>query len=104
MAKAPYIKGEDVSDKCVKKSPKECFDHYNTFYLHGVLAKVLSNGVSKPSHVTDHTNSPQSSPDKNSKVPLEPLEQQLLGYMVLRDDFEKVLEALFIKLLLGLRQ
>ncbi|VDL94653.1 unnamed protein product, partial [Schistocephalus solidus] len=80
---------EDVSDKCVKKSPKECFDHYNTFYLHGVLAKVLFSGASKPSHVTDHTSSPQSTPDKNSKVPLEPLEQQLLGYMVLRDDFEK---------------
>ncbi|KAL7061192.1 hypothetical protein AAHC03_010290 [Spirometra sp. Aus1] len=81
---------EDVSEKCVKKSPKECFDHYNTSYLHGVLAKVLSSGVSKPSHVTDHTSSPQSSPDKTSKfVPLEPLEQQLLGYMVLRDDFEK---------------
>ncbi|KAL5960695.1 Transcriptional adapter 2-beta [Taenia solium] len=79
---------EDISDKCSHRSPQDCYEHYADFYLQGPLAPTLCGHGPQMSSVDDHTSfSPVDGREK--PVLLEPVEQQLLGYMVLRDDFER---------------
>ncbi|CDI98565.1 transcriptional adapter 2 beta [Echinococcus multilocularis] len=79
---------EDISDKCSHRSPQDCYEHYASFYLQGPLAPTLCGHTFQPSLVNDHISfSPLVGQEK--PVLLEPVEQQLLGYMVLRDDFER---------------
>ncbi|VDM31480.1 unnamed protein product [Hydatigera taeniaeformis] len=79
---------EDISDKCSHHGPQDCYEHYANFYLRGPLAATGCGHVSQLNSVNDHTS---SSPvvSREKPVLLEPVEQQLLGYMVLRDDFER---------------
>ncbi|VDK34121.1 unnamed protein product [Taenia asiatica] len=79
---------EDISDKCSHRSPQDCYEHYADFYLQGPLAPTLCGHAPQMNSVNDHTSfSPVVGREK--PVLLEPVEQQLLGYMVLRDDFER---------------
>ncbi|CAH8453737.1 unnamed protein product [Dicrocoelium dendriticum] len=83
---------EDASLKVETRSPTECMQHYCDYYLNSILGRDLK-GDDHTSRVTDHTNqslhlSPsflQTSPT----VDVEIEDQQLLGYMPARGDFER---------------
>lgn len=83
---------EDASLKVGTRSPAECMQHYCDYYLNSILGRDLKS-VEHTSRVTDHTNqaihlSPsflQTSPT----VDVEIEDQQLLGYMPARGDFER---------------
>ncbi|KAG2465455.1 TAD2B protein, partial [Polypterus senegalus] len=74
------------------RTPQEVMDHYVNMYIHGNLGKACIPD-SIPNRVTDHT-CPSGGPLSPSlTTPLPPLdisvaEQQQLGYMPLRDDYE----------------
>ncbi|XP_072314860.1 transcriptional adapter 2-beta [Eucyclogobius newberryi] len=74
------------------RTPLEVMEHYVTMYIHGNLGKACIPD-SIPNRVTDHT-CPTGGPLSPSlTTPLPPLdisltEQQQLGYMPLRDDYE----------------
>ncbi|KAK1175508.1 transcriptional adapter 2-beta [Acipenser oxyrinchus oxyrinchus] len=74
------------------RTPQEGMDHYVSMYIHGNLGKACIPD-SIPNRVTDHT-CPSGGPLSPSlTTPLPPLdisiaEQQQLGYMPLRDDYE----------------
>ncbi|RXM36286.1 Transcriptional adapter 2-beta [Acipenser ruthenus] len=74
------------------RTPQEVMDHYVSMYIHGNLGKACIPD-SIPNRVTDHT-CPSGGPLSPSlTTPLPPLdisiaEQQQLGYMPLRDDYE----------------
>ena len=82
-----YVR-EDIADKVRNHTPQECQEHYVRFYLQGASSMCALSQYSKP--INDHT-SPRALPPITHEKPvsLEPVEQQLLGYMVLRDDFER---------------
>ncbi|XP_066576169.1 transcriptional adapter 2-beta [Amia ocellicauda] len=74
------------------RTPQEVMEHYVSMYIHGNLGKACIPD-SIPNRVTDHT-CPSGGPLSPSlTTPLPPLdisivEQQQLGYMPLRDDYE----------------
>ncbi|CAI5780460.1 transcriptional adapter 2-beta [Podarcis lilfordi] len=74
------------------RTPQEVMEHYVSMYIHGNLGKACIPDVI-PNRVTDHT-CPTGGPLSPSlTMPLPPLdisvaEQQQLGYMPLRDDYE----------------
>ncbi|XP_053314232.1 transcriptional adapter 2-beta [Spea bombifrons] len=74
------------------RTPTEVMEHYVSMYIHGNLGKACIPD-SIPNRVTDHT-CPTGGPLSPSlTTPLPPLdvtvaEQQQLGYMPLRDDYE----------------
>nr|CDS27534.1 transcriptional adapter 2 beta [Hymenolepis microstoma] len=78
----------DIAAKCNRHTPQECFEHYDKFYLHGPNASLLCGNISDFNTVLDHS-SPLKPVSQERPVQLEPIEQQLLGYMVMRDDFER---------------
>uniref|UniRef100_A0A8C5M0C4 Transcriptional adapter 2-beta n=1 Tax=Leptobrachium leishanense TaxID=445787 RepID=A0A8C5M0C4_9ANUR len=74
------------------RTPQEVMEHYVSMYIHGNLGKAcIPDNI--PNRVTDHT-CPTGGPLSPSlTTPLPPLditvaEQQQLGYMPLRDDYE----------------
>ncbi|XP_060771924.1 transcriptional adapter 2-beta [Neoarius graeffei] len=74
------------------RTPQEVMDHYVTMYIHGNLGKACIPELI-PNRVTDHTcpgGAPLSPSLTAPPPPLEltPAEQQQLGYMPLRDDYE----------------
>lgn len=88
------------------RSPQEIMDHYVTMYIHGNLGKAcIPDNI--PNRVTDHT-CPSGGPLSPSlTTPLPPLdislvEQQQLGYMPLRDDYEIEYDQDAEKLISGL--
>lgn len=88
------------------RSPQEIMEHYVTMYIHGNLGKACIPD-SIPNRVTDHT-CPSGGPLSPSlTTPLPPLdislvEQQQLGYMPLRDDYEIEYDQDAEKLISGL--
>ncbi|KAJ8382177.1 hypothetical protein SKAU_G00029550 [Synaphobranchus kaupii] len=88
------------------RSPQEVMDHYVNMYIHGNLGKACIPD-SIPNRVTDHT-CPSGGPLSPSlTTPLPPLdvsvaEQQQLGYMPLRDDYEIEYDQDAEKLISGL--
>ncbi|KAJ8308734.1 hypothetical protein KUTeg_013608 [Tegillarca granosa] len=90
---------EDVGSHVETKSAEECEEHYNSFYVQGNIGKVTFF-PERTSYVKDH-----SCPDGGKytlicplspsiTLPVNPIEltiqeQQELGYMPLRDDFER---------------
>ncbi|XP_038601373.1 transcriptional adapter 2-beta [Tachyglossus aculeatus] len=74
------------------RTPQEVMEHYVSMYIHGNLGKACIPATI-PNRVTDHT-CPGGGPLSPSlTTPLPPLdisvaEQQQLGYMPLRDDYE----------------
>ncbi|XP_068926329.1 transcriptional adapter 2-beta [Petaurus breviceps papuanus] len=74
------------------RTPQEVMEHYVSMYIHGNLGKACIPDTI-PNRVTDHT-CPSGGPLSPSlTTPLPPLditvaEQQQLGYMPLRDDYE----------------
>ncbi|KAF6778655.1 hypothetical protein AHF37_02008 [Paragonimus kellicotti] len=84
---------EDVSLKVETKDPTECMQHYCTYYLDSVLGQNLLCEGRRISRVTDHTNqTSQLSPSllqTSPSVQIEIEDQQLLGYMPARGDFER---------------
>uniref|UniRef100_A0A3P9KY60 Transcriptional adapter n=1 Tax=Oryzias latipes TaxID=8090 RepID=A0A3P9KY60_ORYLA len=88
------------------RSPQEVMEHYVTMYIHGNLGKACIPD-SIPNRVTDHT-CPSGGPLSPSlTTPLPPLdislaEQQQLGYMPLRDDYEIEYDQDAEKLISGL--
>lgn len=88
------------------RTPQEIMDHYVTMYIHGNLGKAcIPDNI--PNRVTDHT-CPSGGPLSPSlTTPLPPLdislvEQQQLGYMPLRDDYEIEYDQDAEKLISGL--
>lgn len=87
---------EDVSTHVKTKTAEECREHYFTFYIHGNIGKATfaPEGKTPVSKVIDHT-TPDGGPLSPSlSMPLPPVEltvqeQHELGYMPLRDDFER---------------
>lgn len=74
------------------RTPQEVMEHYVTMYIHGNLGKACIPELI-PNRVTDHTcpgGAPLSPSLTAPPPPLEltPAEQQQLGYMPLRDDYE----------------
>ncbi|XP_062849528.1 transcriptional adapter 2-beta [Trichomycterus rosablanca] len=74
------------------RTPQEVMEHYVTMYIHGNLGKACIPEVI-PNRVTDHTcpgGAPLSPSLTSPPLPLDltPAEQQQLGYMPLRDDYE----------------
>ncbi|XP_043100577.1 transcriptional adapter 2-beta [Puntigrus tetrazona] len=88
------------------RTPQEVMDHYVSMYIHGNLGKACIPD-SIPNRVTDHT-CPSGGPLSPSlTTPLPPLdisvaEQQQLGYMPLRDDYEIEYDQEAEKLISGL--
>lgn len=88
------------------RTPQEVMDHYVSMYIHGNLGKACIPD-SIPNRVTDHT-CPSGGPLSPSlTTPLLPLdisvaEQQQLGYMPLRDDYEIEYDQEAEKLISGL--
>lgn len=88
------------------RTPQEVMKHYVTMYIHGNLGKACIPD-SIPNRVTDHT-CPSGGPLSPSlTTPLPPLdislaEQQQLGYMPLRDDYEIEYDQDAEKLISGL--
>lgn len=88
------------------RTPQEVMEHYVTMYIHGNLGKAcIPDNI--PNRVTDHT-CPSGGPLSPSlTTPLPPLdislaEQQQLGYMPLRDDYEIEYDQDAEKLISGL--
>lgn len=88
------------------RTPQEVMEHYVTMYIHGNLGKAcIPDNI--PNRVTDHT-CPSGGPLSPSlTTPLPPLdisllEQQQLGYMPLRDDYEIEYDQEAEKLISGL--
>ncbi|TPP63993.1 Transcriptional adaptor 2 (Ada2) [Fasciola gigantica] len=82
---------EDVAFKVETKTPQECMQHYSNYYLSGPCYFALASDRST-SRVTDHTcHSNQHSPahPHSPMVHVEVEDQQLLGYMPARGDFER---------------
>ncbi|TGZ66361.1 hypothetical protein CRM22_005356 [Opisthorchis felineus] len=83
---------EDVSLKVETRSPLECMEHYGAYYLDTMLgSNTLCQSAPTP-RVTDHTaDSSQSTPtmQPSPAVYMEVEDQQLLGYMPARGDFER---------------
>ncbi|XP_077445539.1 transcriptional adapter 2-beta [Stigmatopora argus] len=88
------------------RTPQEVMDHYVTMYIHGNLGKAcISDSI--PNRVTDHTCPGGGALSPSLTVPLPPLdvsssEQQQLGYMPLRDDYEIEFDQDAEKLISGL--
>ncbi|XP_061769795.1 transcriptional adapter 2-beta [Nerophis ophidion] len=88
------------------RTPQEVMEHYVAMYIHGNLGKACIPD-SIPNRVTDHT-CPSGGPLSPSlTTPLPPLdislaEQQQLGYMPLRDDYEIEYDQDAEKLISGL--
>lgn len=78
---------EDVSDHLKTKTAEECRDHFNTYFINGNIGKATFPSESSKK-VSDHTASDKelSTPVVVSELSIQ--EQQELGYMPLRDDFE----------------
>lgn len=98
---------EDMADHVgASRTPQEVMEHYVTMYIHGNLGKACIPD-SIPNRVTDHT-CPSGGPLSPSlTTPLPPLdislvEQQQLGYMPLRDDYEIEYDQDAEKLISGL--
>ncbi|KAH9515332.1 Transcriptional adapter 2-beta [Bulinus truncatus] len=78
------------------RTSAECEDHYRRFYINGVVGDATLQEVPRPS-ITDHTsaNGALAGPLSPSlTIPITPLDiglqqQQELGYMPFRDDFER---------------
>ncbi|XP_061665119.1 transcriptional adapter 2-beta [Syngnathoides biaculeatus] len=88
------------------RTPQEVMDHYVTMYIHGNLGKACIPD-SIPNRVTDHTCPGGGALSPSLTVPLPPLdvglaEQQQLGYMPLRDDYEIEYDQDAEKLISGL--
>ncbi|XP_077355211.1 transcriptional adapter 2-beta [Festucalex cinctus] len=88
------------------RTPQEVMDHYVTMYIHGNLGKAcIPDNI--PNRVTDHTCPGGGALSPSLTVPLPPLdislaEQQQLGYMPLRDDYEIEYDQDAEKLISGL--
>ncbi|VEL42210.1 unnamed protein product, partial [Protopolystoma xenopodis] len=85
---------EDIADKVETRSPEECMEHYKFFYLGGNLGSEILADLNRSHRVTDHTSQNLSclSPLQYRTATIAYLgaeEQQLLGYMPFRDDFER---------------
>ncbi|CAH8434354.1 unnamed protein product [Heterobilharzia americana] len=82
---------EDIALKVETKSSEECMLHYCNRYLDGAFGLELLNDSNYFSRITDHT-SPSTvlspvQPSHSSCIDIE--DQQLLGYMPNRGDFER---------------
>ncbi|XP_012879348.1 PREDICTED: transcriptional adapter 2-beta [Dipodomys ordii] len=93
LPRCPPSSSEDMAAHVgASRTPQEVMEHYVSMYIHGNLGKACIPDTI-PNRVTDHT-CPSGGPLSPSlTTPLPPLdisvaEQQQLGYMPLRDDYE----------------
>ncbi|CAH8833535.1 unnamed protein product [Trichobilharzia szidati] len=81
---------EDIAIKVETKSADECMRHYCNRYLNEVFGLELLNDNKYSSRITDHTNyNIVSSPVQSYSTYIDIEDQQLLGYMPNRGDFER---------------
>ncbi|WAR18889.1 TAD2B-like protein [Mya arenaria] len=83
---------EDVANHVESKSPEQSEYHYNSYYIKGNVGKATYQFDPTPK-VTDHT-CPDGPLSPSISTPVHPVdlslpEQHALGYMPLRDDFER---------------
>jgi hypothetical protein len=97
---------EEIAKHIPPRSPEECMQHYHSYYIYGNLGKNTfnSNNLKLESHtdtlslISSSSSSNKSNQESSSQlattVLLPPIEmsieeQRALGYMPLRDDFER---------------
>ncbi|VDP87804.1 unnamed protein product [Echinostoma caproni] len=82
---------EDVAFKVETKTPQECKRHYSDYYLSGLcnLAFTSDRSVSRVNDHTCHSSQPSPTYPHSPMVHVEVEDQQLLGYMPARGDFER---------------
>lgn len=103
----PLLFQEDMAAHVgASRTPQEVMDHYVNMYIHGNLGKACIPD-SIPNRVTDHTcpSGGPLSPSLTTPLPLLDIsvaEQQQLGYMPLRDDYEIEYDQDAEKLISGL--
>lgn len=83
---------EDVASHVESKSPEQSEYHYNLYFIRGNIGKVTFRNDPTPK-VIDHT-CPDGPLSPSISTPISPIElslqeQHALGYMPLRDDFER---------------
>ncbi|XP_060582082.1 transcriptional adapter 2-beta-like isoform X2 [Ruditapes philippinarum] len=83
---------EDVANHVESKSPEQSEYHYSLYFIKGNIGKVTFLTDPTPK-VTDHT-CPDGPLSPSISTPISPIElsiqeQHALGYMPLRDDFER---------------
>ncbi|KAK2568570.1 Transcriptional adapter 2-beta [Acropora cervicornis] len=83
---------DDVADHIGTKTGKETSEHYGDYYISGIVGKATVESFKNK--IVDHTSPDQEVLSPTLLHPPEPVEmnaaeQQELGYMPLRDDFEK---------------
>lgn len=101
-----FVQEDMATHVGASRTPQEVMEHYVSMYIHGNLGKAcIPDNI--PNRVTDHT-CPSGGPLSPSlTTPLPPLditlpEQQQLGYMPLRDDYEIEYDQEAEKLISGL--
>ncbi|XP_029194990.2 transcriptional adapter 2-beta-like [Acropora muricata] len=83
---------DDIADHIGTKTGKETSEHYGDYYISGIVGKATVESFKNK--IVDHTSPDQEVLSPTLLHPPEPVEmnaaeQQELGYMPLRDDFEK---------------
>lgn len=83
---------DDVADHIGTKTGKETSEHYNEQFISGIVGQATVESFKNK--IVDHTTADQEVLSPTLRHPPEPVEmsvteQQELGYMPLRDDFEK---------------
>ncbi|EDV23728.1 uncharacterized protein TRIADDRAFT_57213 [Trichoplax adhaerens] len=81
---------DGAADQLRTKTPRESREHYENYYVYGNIGKATR--AEKRVHPVDHVQSSvatqcEANTEANENMTLE--EQQELGYMPLRDDFER---------------
>lgn len=81
---------EDVAEFLKTRTADECQEHFNTYFINGNIGKATLPCESGLKKVTEHTSTEKEVTSVSSSVLLDLSiqEQQELGYMPLRDDFE----------------
>lgn len=80
---------EDISDSVKTRTAEECQEHFSAYFINGNIGKATLPCESVLKKVADHT-AAEKEVSATAMVPVDLtiLEQQELGYMPLRDDFE----------------
>lgn len=79
---------EDISDFVKTRKADECQEHFSAYFINGNIGKATLPSESLLKKVADHTAEKELSATAMVPVDLTIHEQQELGYMPLRDDFE----------------
>ncbi|XP_064403762.1 transcriptional adapter 2-beta-like [Halichondria panicea] len=80
---------DDIAAHVVTKTARNCREHYNDMYINSTIGEGVISSTYHETVLEDHGGEIPPSPANFTPVKLEHAEQLELGYMPLRDDFEK---------------